>query len=180
VSGGNELLNAKFILEKLELAQGMKVADLGCGGAGHFVFPAAALVGSEGVIYAVDILKTVLQGITSRARLELFNNIETVWSNLEICGVTKIEDNSLDAALLINILFQTKKHTEVIKEAIRLIKPGGKLLIIDWKMTGAPFGPAVAARIKKTEIMSIVEALGLKQQEEFAAGPYHFGLIFIK
>lgn len=180
VSGGNELLDARKILEKLEIAERMRVADLGCGGAGHFVFSAASMVGDTGTVYAVDILKTVLQGIESRAKLELFTNIVTVWSNLEIYKATQIDSDKLDIAMLNNVLFQTKKHAEVIREAARMVKPAGKLLVVDWKVTGAPFGPPVEDRVKKEEILKAAKEADLKREEEFDAGPYHYGLIFIK
>ena len=180
VSGGNELLDAKKILERLEIVQGMKIADFGCGGAGHFIFPAAAMAGDEGRVYAVDILKTVLGSIKSRARLELFNNVATAWSNLEVYGATKIDNNSLDIGMLNNVLFQTGKRKEIIKESVRMIKPGGKFMVIDWKKTGAPFGPPVDKRVNKEGVEQAVKELGLKKAEEFEAGPYHFGMIFIK
>lgn len=180
ISGGNILLNPSEVFEHLKLAAGMKVADLGCGGAGHFVLPAARLVGNEGVVYAVDIMKSVLASVESKARTENLPNIQYVWSDLEVPGGTKIDEASLDADFLINTLFQVKLHGNVIKEAVRLIKPGGKLLAIDWKTTGAMFGPAQEKRISPEKIKEIVSRLNLKLIEEFEAGPYHWGLIFQK
>ena len=48
VTGGGILIDVNFILEKARIAEGMKVADLGCGTLGHFVFPAAKIVGKRG------------------------------------------------------------------------------------------------------------------------------------
>src|SRR3989338_11597175 len=101
ISGGNELLDPEEIFKHIELKGGQRVADLGCGGAGHFVLPAAQKVGSLGTVYAVDILKSVLQTVASKARLEGVANVKTVWSNLELPGATKIPKESLDAAFLI-------------------------------------------------------------------------------
>jgi len=180
ISGGNILLNTKEILSRVGLTAGMKAADLGCGGAGHFVMPAARIVGDDGVVYAVDILKTVLASIESIARLENLNNIQTVWTNLEKVGATKIEADSLDVAFLINVLFQVDKLDEVVKEAVRLIKPSGKLLVIDWKTSGAPFGPPADKRLSADKVKQAAQKLNLKQLEEFEAGPYHWGLVFQK
>ena len=70
------LLNPQQLLEKqLELKFGHQVADLGCGGAGYFTLPAARLVGSRGKVYAVDILKTALEGVLSKAIARVFGVI---------------------------------------------------------------------------------------------------------
>lgn len=180
ISGGNELLDPAEILARIGIRTGARVADLGCGGAGHFVVPAARLVGNHVSVYAVDILKSSLRSVASKARLEGVNNIKTVWSNLEIFGATKIRKESLDFGLLINIFFQSKHHGEILKETIRLLKKEGKILVIDWNKVPTPFGPPPEDRVKPDEVKKIAKNLRLKLIDEFDAGNYHFGLIFEK
>ncbi|MBI3290739.1 methyltransferase domain-containing protein [Candidatus Falkowbacteria bacterium] len=180
LSGGNKLLNPAKIFNRLGINAGDKIADLGCGGAGHFILPAARLAGNDTTVYAVDIMKSVLQSVGSKARLEGIPNVKTVWSNLENYGATKIKKESLDIAFLINILFQSKNHQAIVKEALRLLKKNGKLLIIDWNELKSSFGPPADVRLKKADIKKIAADLKLKLMEEFAAGKYHFGLIFEK
>lgn len=180
ISGGNELLDPLEILARLGVKTGSRVADLGCGGAGHFIIPAAKLVGDHITVYAVDILKTVLQSVNSKARLEGINNIKTVWSNLENVGATKIRKGSLDFALLINILFQSKKHEDILKEAMRLLKEDGQILIIDWNQNPSAFGPLPASRVKADSIKKLAQDLKLKSTDEFQAGTYHYGIILKK
>lgn len=180
VPGGNELINAKEFLAKIGIEEGMVVGDLGCGARGYFSLQAARMVGQRGLVYAVDILQSALKGVESSAKLLGINNIKTVWSDLEIYGATKIPADSLDLALLINILFQTEKDEAIIKEAMRLIKSGGKLVICDWKKTGAPFGPPVNDRPDPEELKKVATDLGLKLEKEIEAGPYHFALVFRK
>src|SRR3989344_1942674 len=142
VAGGNELLNPERILkDQLGLGNAHSVADLGAGGAGYFTLQAAKLVGEHGLVYAVDIIKGHLRNIESRAKIEGYDNIRTIWSNLEKYGATKINDQSLDFALLVNVLFQNKKPELLMKEAVRMIKTGGKLLVVDWRPGRFIFGP---------------------------------------
>jgi len=178
--GGNILIDANSLLAKVGVAEKMKVADLGCGSSGHFVFPAAALVGKKGIVYAVDILRTVLETINRRARAENLANIKTIWSNLEIFGATKMEAGSLDIALLINTLYQSHKRAEILRESIRLLKKDGKLVIVEWKNIAAPFGPPAEERVKKELVDNAAKKLGLKPEAEFEAGQYHYGLIYLK
>ncbi|KKQ57251.1 MAG: Methyltransferase type 11 [Parcubacteria group bacterium GW2011_GWA2_38_13] len=180
VSGGNQLIDAKFILKKIRVHEGKVVADLGCGGAGHFIIPAGKWVGKKSTVYAVDILRSALEEVSKKARLMGIKNIKTIWSNLEIPGSTKLSDNELDIAFLINILFQSKEDKNIMTEAARILKPGGKLLVIDWNSTRVPFGPPLVDRVDPNEIKEIAKTLGLKIMDEFDAGKFHFGLIFKK
>lgn len=178
--GGNKLLDAKKILERIGIAEGITAADLGCGGAGHFCVPAAHLVGDKGIVYAVDIQKTVLEGVKSRCKIERAGNLKTIRANVEDYQSTKIKSGSCDFVMLINILFQSHKHFNILKEAIRLLKDSGKLLIIDWNQSVIPFGPPVESRVKKSEINSLLYKLASERIDEFDAGKYHFGMIFKK
>lgn len=179
ISGESILLDAEKILSRLSLAEGMVVGELGCGGRGHFVFPALRLVGSKGKVYAVDVVKTVLAAIEREAREHHLTNLETVWSDLEIVGATKrIAPQTLDRATLINVLFQVQAHEAVLAETRRLLKPNGLLLVVDWKQESAPFGPATNRRVSREEIQSLGKKLGFELKEEFAAGPHHYGFVF--
>ena len=180
VIGGNALIDINLILEKAQISANTKVADLGCGASGHFIFPAANLVGKQGKIYAVDILKTVLETNNRRIKQENLTNIQTVWSDIEIFGATKIEAGSLDAAVLMNTLYQSHKRAEIMREAIRMIKKNGKLIVVEWKNIASPFGPPVEERVKADLLKSAAKKLGLELEEEFGAGQYHYGMVFVK
>lgn len=179
--GGNELLDPQYLLrEELQVFYGARLADLGCGGAGFFTLQAAKLVGDKGKVYAVDILKSNLKSVESRAKMEGLDNITTCWSNLEIFGATKIHDKILDFALVINVLFQNKKHESILKEATRMLKGGGKLLVADWKAGHFPFGPSLKDKVDPQKIRQIASGLDLKEIKFFEAGGFHYGFIFEK
>lgn len=174
------LFDINYILNKISLSEGQKIAELGCGNFGYFVFPAAKLIGSRGRLFAVDILKTTLEEIKKRAFQENLKQVEIVWSNLEVFKGTKIESSSLDRALLINVLHQSMKKSDILREATRMLKTGAKLLIIDWKNIDSPLGPESSTRVSKQSLKLAAPKLGLILEEEFEAGPYHYGLIFYK
>ena len=179
-AGGNELLDPDHLLEDvLEISYGTRVADLGCGSMAFFTLQAAKLVGDKGQVYACDIQKEVLSSVESKARQEGLHNIKTVWTNLEIAGATKI-DRPLDYVFLINTLFQSKAHQEMLKEAYRLTKEGGKLLLIDWKASSGPLGPAQDMKVNKELAEKLTIEAGFKKIKEFEAGQNHYGMIFEK
>jgi len=180
VRGGTQFLNPQEILEKLQITEGMTIADLGCGNLGYFIIPSAKLVGKKGKAYAVDIQRSVLEAVRSKAKLEVLTNIEIIWANLEKVGSTKIPNASVDAAMLINILFQNKKQKEILSEAGRILKKGGKVAVVDWKKVGIPFGPPVEIRVEPANVKNLASQMGLRLLEETNFGDYFWGLIFEK
>ncbi len=176
-----KLLDPTDLLKNhLGLGVGHQMGDLGCGGAGYFTIPAARLVGNMGKVYAVDILKSALDGVVGKAKLENLHNIETVWSDLEKVGATKIPESTLDTACLINILFQSRNNENLLQEACRLLKVGGKLLLVDWKVEPTPLGPPQDQRLSPQEVDRLATKSGFSVTESFEAGPYHYGLILVK
>lgn len=180
IPGGNELLDALNILRKAGLEEGMKVGDFGSGRQGYFTLQAAKLVGRNGIVYAVDILKEALANIESLAKDDGIYNIKTVCSNIEKLGATPINNEALDFGFIINVLFQVENRPALIKEAGRTLKSGARMLVIDWYKTKAPFGPTLEMRVSTDEIVSAAREAGLKLIKDFDAGKYHFGLIFKK
>ena len=175
----NELLKVD-VFAKIGLQEGMAVGDLGCGNLAYYAMGASKIVGKKGIVYAVDILKNVLGAVEARAKSEGLENLKTVWSNLEMVGATNIPAGSLDAIFVHNVLFQSSGHEGFLKETARLLKSGGKLMIIDWKKTGAPFGPPVGDRPDPEAVKALAAKNSFTIAEEFEAGPYHWGMIFTK
>jgi len=118
-----------------------------------------------------------LSNIESKSRLQNFNNVAPVWSDIEILGGAKeIADGSCDAAILVNV----HAKPAMMKEALRTLKKGGKLLLVDWKAAATPFGPPTKDRVSVEEAKKRAGELGLELSEEFEAGPHHWGLIYKK
>lgn len=176
--GTRGFLNPKEIIKQLDIKKNMVIADFGCG-AGYFAIPLAKLVGGQGEVYALDILDTALESVQSRAKLEGLFNIETKFCNLETKNGSGLKDNSVDMVLLANILFQSSKKSDIIKEAERILKKSGKLVIIDWK-PNQPMGPPENLVVSLDSVKKTAKDLGIKFKREFPVDKYHWGVIFIK
>lgn len=178
MKGGTALLDVDLVLQKLELKAGFVVADLGCGGSGHFIAPIARIVGLGGKVYALDVQKGVLAATESKMKMFGLTNIEYIWSDLERVGSASIPEGSCDAALLANVLFQNDDRSSILCEARRCLRGGGRLLVVEWKPVDSPLGPPQEHRLTKEQVKDGAFEQGLHWIDEFEVGPYHYGLLF--
>jgi ubiquinone/menaquinone biosynthesis C-methylase UbiE len=161
-------------LSKLGLAQGMKVVDIGAG-SGFYTLEAARRVGASGRVYAIDVQKDILERIRTTGANQGLRNIEVVWGNAEKIGGTKLRESIADRIIVSNVLFQIEKPDDFALEVKRLLKPGGKALVIDWN-AGSPMSPATLFASSRAQ--TLFEKLGFKLEQSFMAGDHHYGLVF--
>lgn len=184
--GTGGFLSPESIINEFGLAPGMIVADFGSG-AGYFTILIAERVGKEGRVYALDIMESALDSVREKARAIGLENVEAVRTNLEVVGSSGLADQSQDVVLVANILFQSDKKVEIVREAKRVLKDGGSMIVIDWKKgAGAMadgrqgFGPPDSLRTDETAMRSLVVGEGLVFDRVFNAGQFHFGMVFKK
>lgn len=162
-------------LAQLGVAEGMKVADLGAG-TGYYSIAAGRRVGG-GRVYAVEVQKDLLDRLKSNAAAEKVRNIEVIWGTIDSIGGTKLREGLIDRAVLANTLFQVeqKDRDALALEAKRIVKPGGKLLVVDW-LPGSPLSPKNC--IPRMIVETLFNKSGFALEKSFAAGDHHYGLVF--
>lgn len=169
-------LNPEKVLKKLKLKEDMLAADFGCG-SGGWVIPLAKKL-EDGRVFAIDILEEPLSALRSKADIQKLLNIKTILSDVETKEGSKLSNDSCDLVLMTNLLFQVEDKKEVLGEGKRVLKKGGKVLVVDW-IENSLLGPK-EKRVSVKEIKDLAKEIGLTQKEEFEAGGYHYGLIFEK
>ena len=177
---GTALVNPYNIFDQAGLLEGMKVADLGCGGTGHFVFSIKDRVGDNGVVYAVDILKNILENINSRIKSEGHENIFPIWSDIENPGSVPIPEGSLDMCFLVNVMYTLNKKREVLQEISRLLKEKGVAVIVDWVKPLEGLGPQADQLVGARELNDLALDCDLMFEKNFSAGRNHYCLILRK
>ena len=166
-------------LKVLDIAPGARVADFGAG-SGAYSFAAAALVGREGKVYAVEVQKELVDTLASAAIEQGFSNIEAFWGDLNRVGGSHIAEASIDAVIISNILFQSEDKRSIAQEALRILKPGGTALVIDWSGSFGGLGPSAAAVVNATQGKSLFIEAGFELVGECNAGAQHWGIIMRK
>jgi ubiquinone/menaquinone biosynthesis C-methylase UbiE len=155
----------------------MQVGDFGAG-SGHYSRMAAAVVGPSGRVYAIDIQEDVLKHLKLNSHEHHRSIIDTVWGDIEKLGGTHLRDASLDAVMLANTLFQIENRPELLKEIRRVLKSGGKLLLVDWAGSYGGMGPSPEQVITEHEAEEFFINNGFHKVKSFRAGSHHYGIIF--
>ncbi len=167
------------IIEVLDIIPGLSAVDFGCG-AGFYTIALARACGSQGKVYALDIRKEMLEMVRSKARTFRLTNIETFWTDLEKPHASNLKDQSMDIAIISNVLFQIENKENLASEAARILKPAGKLLLVEWAEEERPIGPPIKFRINRNEAESLFLKANLILDREISAGEHHYGLLFKK
>jgi ubiquinone/menaquinone biosynthesis C-methylase UbiE len=162
---------------QLGLKEGMRVGDLGAG-SGHHALSVAHVVGPLGRVYAVDIQEDVLTTLKNEAARQSLKNVETIWGDFEKLGGTKLKDQALDAVILSNTLFQLERKESAIAEIKRILKPGGRLLVIDWAGDYGGMGPHADEVVSEHTAEELFITGGFHKVKDFRAGPHHYSIVF--
>jgi len=156
---------------RVGLHSGEVVVDVGAG-SGFYSFPAAERVGPRGRVFAVDVSDELVELVRERAKAMKVDNLEPLLSSPTHIP---LDDAVADVALLANVLHGIPPRT--VDEAIRVLRPGGRLVDVDWKKRSTPEGPPVHHRLSASEATRVLSARGLTPVRSFDLGPYHYVLV---
>ena len=163
---------------QLELKKGSHVADFGSG-SGYYSFAAAEVVGENGMVYAIDVQKDLLQKLKNEARnIRHLTNIEIIWGDIDNLGGTRLKGESIDAVIVANVFFQLENKENACLEIKRILKKGGKVLLVDWINLNTDISQKVNS-FTKDDARKLFLGKGFSEVKEFDAGIKHYGLIFI-
>lgn len=166
-------------LKNLDIKEGFKVADFGAG-SGFYTLGLTGRVGTTGRVYAIDVQKDLLEKLKNRAKEDRLDNLEVIWADLDVLGGTRLPNSSLDAVVISNVLFQSENRDNLTAEALRVLKPDGEALVIDWADSYGGLGPRPDQIIKPDLAEAMFTKNGFALIKSFDAGPHHWGLLFKK
>ncbi len=147
------------------------VVDLGAG-TGYFSIPAAAMTNET--VHAVDVSTEMLEELKQRKDTAGVKNIELVQGTIEN---VPLDDKLADVVIASLVLHEVEPLEQGIQEIHRLLKPGGKLLCIDWEAVDSPMGPPLHVRIASDKMSAALESQGFSISARHVPAPALYTLV---
>jgi ubiquinone/menaquinone biosynthesis C-methylase UbiE len=167
-----EYLNPDIIWERAGLASANVLIDIGAG-TGFFAVLFSKKI-KRGRVYACDISEEMIAWMNDNVPAESKGSVFPV--KMEESSVP-LADDIADLVYMINVHHELEQPLRVLEESRRLLKKGGKLIIIDWKKEETPEGPPLNIRIDAEIIESQMLTSGFSNVNKYAVLPYHNFLI---
>jgi SAM-dependent methyltransferase len=165
------------ILDRLFLRAGEDVADIGAG-TGYFAIPMAARI-TPGKLYAVDLQPEMLDGL--RVKLSA---PDTPTNIRLLCGdasTTSLPGASVDLIFMANLWHELHDHSEVLREAERILRPGGRLAILDWRHdVSPPPGPPSEHRVSIQDAVRCLETNAWSVRKSQEVGMFSYLILAFK
>lgn len=162
------------LIRLLELHPDSEVADIGAG-TGYFALPIAEVL-ETGTVYAVDLQEEMLDRL--RAKLDQAPPRGSVRLFQGDAAATGLPASSVDRVLMANLWHELDDQPAALREAARILRPGGRLLILDWRPDmPSPPGPPSDHRIPAEVTAATVDAAAWQVLGREPFGKFHYVVI---
>lgn len=123
----NRVAGAELLLDRAGVVAGLRVLDAGCG-PGRITLPAAARVGPNGEVVALDIQQAMLDKVQAKIDAQNAGNVRLLHGGL---GQGHLEPDSFDRAFLVTVLGEIPDKASALSEIYASLKPGGLLSVTE-------------------------------------------------
>jgi ubiquinone/menaquinone biosynthesis C-methylase UbiE len=177
----HSFFDADCIVERLECVKGTtdSIVEFGSG-YGTFTLPVARR--TSGTVHAFDIEPHLIDLVERKARDSGLGNVRAEARDFVASG-TGLPDDSIDHTMIYNLL-HIEDPVGLLKEAYRVLKPGGIVSIIHWKYDAStPRGPSMSIRPRLEQCRAWAEAAGfvfLRVQDLSGCCEYHYGMLLMR
>jgi ubiquinone/menaquinone biosynthesis C-methylase UbiE len=162
------------VITALNIKEGEVIADIGAG-SGYFTFRLAHSVGETGCVYAVDVSPDMILHLNRRVRDFNLRNVVTI-----LCAPDDplLADASVDRVFICDTWHHISGHAKYLALLKRMLKPGGQVIMVDFKKTKTPVGPPMEIRIARGDLVREMEANGFQLAAEHTFLEYQYFLVF--
>lgn len=167
-----DLYSHARVLHSLDLRPGMRVLDLGCG-RGGWSLSIARVVGSTGRVYAFDRRTDGLARLRQMAIYEGLDQI-SVWAG-DAAEPIPLPDASMDCclvAMVLHHLLQADNAAPALADIYRVLRPQGRLLVMEFRSVEPPPGPPKKIRVGCRDLRALLTDHGFTSSHVIALEPH--------
>jgi len=159
------------LVAALRLQPGQVACDVGAG-PGYFALRLARAVGESGLVYAVDVEPRILDALRER----LAQGPRNVVPVLALAADPLLPPRACDLILVVNTFHHFPDPPSYLRRLARSLRPGGRIVNVDYEKKETPFGPPLAQRVSREEFLRQAESAGLTLAAEHKFLPYQYAL----
>jgi ubiquinone/menaquinone biosynthesis C-methylase UbiE len=162
------------VVKALALKPGMSVADLGAG-TGYFSRYLSSAVGESGTVFAVEVEPNLIVHLRERAEKEASANVIPILASYDN---PRLPPRSVDLVLIVDTFHHIDDRRTYLEKLNRVLKRGGRVVIIDWQKRELPVGPPIDHKLSEEQIEQEMRAVGYELLQRPDILPYQYFLIF--
>ncbi len=162
---GREIYDRRYsVLEASAVKPGMVVADVGAG-SGLFTRLFAERVGKSGKVYAVDISRVFVDNILRLSSDRDQQNVVGIVNGSQDVG---LPPQSIDLAFICDTYHHFEYPQAMMSSIRRALKPGGSVVIIDFRKIPGFSTPWVIGHVRANEatVVAEIESFGFRLVED--------------
>ena len=173
-----EALPQSAVVSLLRLSGAETVVDYGAGTGIYTVAVAEAV--PQGRVIAVEALPRLAEMLRAKITSELGVRLEIVETAV---NTVPAADGVADRVLMVDVLHHLYDQPGALAEVVRLLRPGGLFVVVDWGDVERPLGPPLGHVLGLSAVRNVIREMGLEELEAHEPGtelPYHLTLVAAK
>ena len=166
------------MIEALELKPGMVVADIGAG-SGVITLRMAEKVGSEGKVIAVDVQQEMLDLLQNKLKLNKIENVELLLGTEKS---PRLDPESVDLAIMVDVYHELAYPYEMILELSKAMKVGGRVVFVEFRMEDPEVPIKLVHKMSQAQVKREINPpeLNLKYRRTIDSLPWQHVMVFEK
>lgn len=174
-----QFTNPQQNIRELGLTGEETLVIFGSGAGGH-TFAALQVLGGKGRVVAIDPRQQLLDRVQSEVDRMRLTGFTAKCADYERANGTGLQQQYADVVMVPNTLFSASHKGALLDEAFRVLKFGGKLLLVDWKDSFGGMGPQPEHVVSEDVARTLIETAGFATERTYTAGAQHYGILVRK
>jgi ubiquinone/menaquinone biosynthesis C-methylase UbiE len=161
------------VVRALALRPGQTACDVGAG-PGYFTLRLARAVGAGGKVYAVDVEPRLIEALRRRLDSARITNVTPLLAPPED---PTLPDAACDVVLIVDTYHHFPDGRAYLRRLRRALRPGGRVVNIDYDKRPTPVGPPLDHRISRDDFLKEARSAGYRLREEVGFLPHQYFLV---
>jgi ubiquinone/menaquinone biosynthesis C-methylase UbiE len=175
-----DLIDTEKFFQLLDLQKGIFFLDV-ASGRGAYSLAVSDIIGPRGSVVAVDLWTEGIEMLKAAAQERKIENITALVS--DIGRRIPVEDQSIDVCLMSTVLHdfvRDRIDRGALNEIVRVIKPAGRLAVMEFKKIDGPPGPPIHIRLSPEEVAGMLRPYGFNKICSADVSPHNYLILFNK